>query len=210
MSFETFKKCQMISKKSANLTKLGFDFSNPNLEEEYLKVQSLLVSRYFIGEGSMLTIMKEFDIPSTRTMDILFREFDIKSRSLSDSALLSIEKMRSDPLKNYNSFVHIWHTTWDNKRFHLRSSLEELFAKQLDAKKVPYEIEALRLKYFDTSSNSWKIAIPDFYLPKQNKIVEVKSTYWLDEAQMKCKRNAYRDLGYKFDLFLNGELIPNW
>ena len=202
MSFETFQKSQLYYKRSPNLTRLGFNFENENKLEEYLKIQSMLFTLYHIQEGSMLTIMKEFKIPSTRTMDIIFREFEIKSRTLSEATVLSIEKNRSLPMKNYNSFVHIWHTTWNGQQILLRSSHEKAFAEILDSKKILYFVETLRIKYFDKSSNSFKIAIPDFYLPAQHKIVEVKSNYWLDEIQMKSKRDAYRELGYSFDLFL--------
>ena len=209
MSFESFQKSQLRTKKSINLVKLGFDFEG-DLLAEYLKIQSLLMSRYHIQNESMLTIMKEFDIPSSRTMDILFREFEIKARSLSDATTLSIEYNRSDPLKNAHSFVHIRHDTWDGKKVLLRSSLEQKFAELLDASNTRYEVENMRLKYFDHTQNLYRIAIPDFYLPDHNKIVEVKSTYWLDEQNMRAKANGYIKLGFKFSLYLDGELIENW
>ena len=209
MSFESFKKSQMFSRRSSNLIKLGFDFDG-DLQEEYLKIQNLLMTRYHIQNGSMITIMKEFGIPSSRTMDILFREFEIEARDLSNATLLSISENRSSPLDNVQSFVHIRHKTWDGKNFLLRSSLEQAFASKLDHDKIVYEVECMRVKYFDECQKKFRIAIPDFYLPRTNEIVEVKSDYWLDEENMKCKAKGYRELGFSFSLFLNNTLIKNW
>lgn len=209
MSFESFQKCQMLSKQSTNLTKLGYDFRGDTLSE-YLKVQNLLMTRYHIEQGSMLTIMKEFGIPSSRTMDTLFREFEITARTLSEAATLSIEQERIDPMKNWHSFVHIWHGTWDAKKVLLRSSLEKRLAEFYDTQQIRYEVESLRLKYFDHTQNLYRVAIPDFYLPDDNRIVEVKSTYWLDAENMRAKARGYVNLGFKFSLYLDGELIENW
>ena len=210
MSFETFKQSGLFKQKSKNLQKLGFDFSNPDTLSEYLKIQNLLVTEYFILHGSMITIMKKFGIPSTKTLDILFREFDIEARSLSDACKNSIEEGRSNPIENFNSFVHIWHTTWDGKAVLLRSSVEKRFAQLLDDQREPYEVECLRIKYFDAELQQYRIAIPDFYLPRLHKIIEVKADYWLDPINMESKRIAYQKLGYSFALYLENELIENW
>lgn len=199
----------MLSKRSSNLTKLGYDFGGDALSE-YLKIQNLLMTRYHIEQGSMLTIMKEFGIPSSRTMDILFREFEIAARTLSEATTLSIEQERIDPIKNWHSFVHIWHETWDAKKVLLRSTLEKRLAEFYDTRQIRYEVESLRLKYFDPAQNLYRVAIPDFYLPDDNRIVEVKSTYWLDIENMRAKARGYVDLGFKFSLYLDGEFIENW
>lgn len=209
MSFETFSKSGLLKQKSKNLVKLGFNFSNPNIQEEYLKIQQMLITEYFIKSGSMCTIMKQFDIPSSKTLDILFREFDIQSRSLSVAGVMSMEQGRSDPLSKLK-FTHTWHDTWDKKQVLLRSSHEEDFAKLLDADKEPYEVECMRIRYFDDSLQQHRIAVPDFYLPRQHKIVEVKSEWWLDRPNMESKRIAYQKLGYSFALYLEHKLLDNW
>lgn len=209
MSFETFKQSGLFKQKSKNLEKLGFDFSNPDARGEYLKIQNLLVTEYFILHGSMITIMKKFDIPSTKTLDTLFREFNIQARSLSDANKLSILEGRSTPAEKL-AFVHIWHTTWDGKSVLLRSSIEKRFAELLDQQQEPYDVECLRIKYFDEELQQYRIAIPDFYLPRHHKIIEVKSDYWLKPINMESKRIAYQKLGYSFALYLEHELIENW
>lgn len=68
----------------------------------------------------------------------------------------------------------------------------------------------MRIRYFDAGKGCFRIAVPDFYLPRQHKIIEVKSEYWLDRDNMESKRIAYEKLGYSFALYLEHELIENW
>lgn len=205
---ELFQKSQFYKNKSPNLTKLGFNYDNP-VNEEFLKIQSMLYTEYHIKCESMLTLMKKFNIPSSRTMDIIFRLFDIESRSLSESNINAINTNRSTMPSNH-VFKHIFHKSWFGEIFCLRSSYEEAYAIQLDSNKTKYFVEHLRIKYFHTEQNRYRIAIPDFYLPDSNTIVEVKSNYWLDEKEMRDKKLAYTSLGYNFILNLEHQLLENW
>ena len=49
-----------------------------------------------------------------------------------------------------NSYKQSYHISWDNKNVFLRSSYEEDFANYLDENKILYEVEKLRITYFDT------------------------------------------------------------
>jgi hypothetical protein len=157
----------------------------------------------------MLTLMKKFSIPSSRTMDIIFRLFDIEARSLSESNTNALNANRSTMPSNH-VFKIIFHKSWFGEIFCLRSSYEEDYAIQLDISKTKYFVEHLRIKYFHTEQNRYRIAIPDFYLPDNNTIVEVKSNYWLDEKEMRDKKLAYTRLGYNFILILEHRLLENW
>lgn len=203
MSLTTFYKSQLYTRKSNNLINIGFNFDAPDHSLEYFKIQSLLVTEYNINCESMLTIMKKFNIPSSRTMDILFREFDIEARSLSEAKTLALVEGRSE-VASCTKYVHIWHTTWDDKSVLLRSSYEVNYAKTLDDDKIVYEVECMRIKYFDTQLQKYRIAIPDFYLPDSNTIVEIKATYWLDVENMKSKKQEYQRLGFNFKLIVDG------
>lgn len=207
MLLEKFAKSQFYKQKSPNLAKLGFDYDSP-IEKEFLKIQSMLYTDYHIKCKSMNVIMEEKDIPSSRSMDIIFRLFDIESRSFSESSsnALAVGRSISVPAR----FKAIFHTAWFGETFCLRSSYEEDYAKQLDESQTKYFVEHLRIKYYNTKQNRYRIAIPDFYLPETNTIVEVKSTYWLDEEEMRNKKIAYTDLGYKFILNLEHKLLENW
>lgn len=210
MSLDTFKKSQLYTRKSKNLTKLGFDF-NLDIEIEYYKIQSLLYSLYHIRCESMITIMKMFDIPSSRTMDILFREFEIEARTLSEATMLALETERSILPQNVtnNMFKHGWHKTWDGKSIFYRSSYELNFAQLLDKNKIKYDVECLRIKYFDSDKLKYRIAVPDFYLPTEHKIVEIKSSYWYNEKNMQDKKKEYLKLGFDFELILDGASVES-
>ena len=47
-------------------------------------------------------------------------------------------------------FKDEFHITWDNREVYLRSSYETDFANELDSKQIYYEVESLKIKYFDT------------------------------------------------------------
>lgn len=70
------------------------------------------------------------------------------------------------------------------------------YAKDLDEKQIDYSVEDLRILYWDTQKLKQRIAIPDFYIPSENLIVEIKSEYTLDEQNMKDKVSEYKKHGY--------------
>lgn len=208
MILQKFLKSQFYKNKSPNLLKLGFDYNN-DPESEFLKIQSMLYTEYHIKCESMLTLMKQFNIPSSRTMDIIFRLFDIESRSFSESSQNALLQNRANPRTGI-AYKTIYHKSWFGETFCLRSSYEENYAKLLDQSQTKYFVEHLRIKYFNSTQRRFRIAVPDFYLPETNTIVEVKSTYWLNPEEMRDKKDAYISLGYKFKLNLDNQLLENW
>lgn len=208
MILQAFTESQFYKRRSPNLIKLGFNYDN-DIKSEFLKIQSMLYTEYHIKCESMLTLMNQFNIPSSRTMDIVFRLFDIEPRTFSQSQSNAIITKRID-MPSGIKFKHIFHKSWFGETFCLRSSYEEDYAKKLDKSKTRYFVEHLRIKYLDSNQQRYRIAIPDFYLPDSNTIVEVKSTYWLNESEMKDKKIAYINLGYNFNLCLNHQLLENW
>ena len=72
----------------------------------------------------------------------------------------------------------------------------------LDKQHIDYEVESLRIEYYDSINKENKIAIPDFYIPSTNTIVEIKSNYTLNVQNMLDKKLAYENAGYKFKLIL--------
>ena len=206
MSYQSFIKSQLYKRKSQNLERLGFNYTT-DTELEYFKIQKLLYQEYHIKCESMLTIMKKYEIPSSRTMDILFRLFDIDARSLSDAQTYALSQGRSDAYDHLKfTAKQQWHKTWEGKDVYLRSSYELAYAKELDEKKIRYDTECMRVLYFDSQNQKHRVAIPDFYHPDSNTIVEIKSQYWLDEENMKDKSQEYQKLGFKLQLIVDGEL----
>lgn len=207
MSIESFKLCRLYSHKSQNLIKCGFNFDN-DFESEFKKLQDKISELYNTDMESMVTLMKLFNIPSSKTMYTLFKHLDIKARSLSEATSNANLCNRREAFSN--KFHNYQHTSWNNEKVLLRSSNEINFAKELDENKVLYKVESLRIPYFDKTKNKLRVAIPDFYLPESNTIVEVKSTYWLVEEEMKNKRDKYLELGYSFKLCLDNVLLDIW
>ena len=70
-----------------------------------------------------------------------------------------------------------------------------------------YDVEALRIIYFDAKCNYERTAYPDFFLPETNTIVEVKSIYTLDIQNIKDKFKMYKELGYNVKLLLEHEFV---
>lgn len=77
----------------------------------------------------------------------------------------------------------------------------------MNEQKIDYDMEALRIKYYDSYTKMFRFAVPDFYLPETNTIVEVKSKWTLDKQNMIDKRKAYLELGYNFKLLYEHEFV---
>ena len=63
-------------------------------------------------------------------------------------------------------------------------------------------MEFKRFLYWNTLKDKWCVAIPDFYLPLENKIIEIKSDYYLDVIEMDDKEKEYKKQGYLFELIV--------
>jgi len=122
------------------------------------------------------------------------------SESISNALFTGRSKINPISKSNYKSG---WHTTWDDKKVFLRSSYELDYAKQLDDYKIRYEVESIRIKYFDTLLNRERTAISDFYLLDLNMIVEIKSSYTFDIINTKEKALTFKNNGYNYKLILD-------
>ena len=96
-----------------------------------------------------------------------------------------------------------YHDTWCGTRVFYRSSYELEYCYLLDKQQTIYEMESLRIPYWDSQLQKERIAIPDFYLKETNTIVEVKSFYTYNKQNMIDRLKQYQALGYNFKLFLD-------
>ena len=195
------------------LEKFGFDKSKigtNEIVEEYYKIRNIILD-FYLKNGSNETLLKEqFNyISGGSNFHKILKSLDINSRNQSDAQQFSIEHNRRDliPMGIHYKFKDEYHTTWDNREVYLRSSYETDFANELDNKQIYYEVETIRIKYFDTQRNQFRLAVPDFYLPETNMIIEIKSIFTLDIQNMKDKVKAYKDLGYNFKLILEHQEV---
>ena len=145
---------------------------------------------------------EQYSHPVWESFIKILKRIDIVLRTLKDATLNAYKTGRSTINLN-PTYKTGWHTTWDNKQVFYRSSYELDYAKELDEQKNKYEMEGLRVCYFDTQKCIERTAVPDFYLPETNTIVEIKSSYTYNEQNMNDKIKAYKKHGYNFKLILD-------
>jgi len=182
----------------------GFDLSTIGSEKvynEYEIITNKLKEDYYDNELSSVQMAKKYGHYNTGNFTKILKSLGIKLRTLSNSQMISVKNgVRSTPTNP--RYKNGYHTTWDGRQVFYRSSYELRYAKELDDLKIEYVMESLRILYWDSQKNKQRIAIPDFYLPKNNTIVEIKSEWTLDEQNMKDKEKEYIKHGYKFKLLI--------
>lgn len=183
-------------------------FKKLNINDTNLKIANnkslkLLKEEYFDNELSLLEIREKYGI-QLNTVHFYFKKNGISLRKLGESISLSYKNGKSSP-NPHGPYKEGYHTTWDNKKVYLRSSYEFNYAKQLDDYKIRYEVENIRIRYYDSIEQKERTSIPDFYLPELNMLVEIKSNYTINIQNMKDKFKEYKKLGYKTKLILEGK-----
>lgn len=199
------------------LDRFGFDQSTIGTTKvfgEYGRIRNLVYGLYWDQGMSMTELGKEFNYSSKsgHIPKTVLDRLEIPSRSQSDAQRNFLLKnpdhktpFSEDLFKK--SLVTEEHISWNGKTFFLRSSYEIDFARKLDDTKTLYEVENLRIEYYDSQKEVNRVAIPDFYLPDTNEIVEIKSDFTLDIQEMLDKFDAYKKLGYSCKLILEKEEI---
>lgn len=173
------------------------------VESEYNRIRNIIYDLYWKDNLSPKQIANKFNFSSKHSItQTVFNVLNIPVRNLQEAVKVAYQEGRLDLSKSKNQYKSEYHKTWNNKEVFLRSSYEIDYANELDNKHIDYEVEKLKIKYLDTSCNQECIAIPDFYLPETNTIVEIKSNYTLNLQEMKDKVKAYKDLKYNFKLIL--------
>lgn len=184
----------------------GFDKSKLGtleVENEFNRIRNILYDLYWNKNMSSTDLAKLFNYKSTPT--------NITQKFFKNYLNIPIKNVKYSVLENYlegretvnisiNQYKQQWHTTWNGKEVFLRSSYELDYANELDKQQIDYEVEFKHIKYWNSKEKEYRCAIPDFYIPSQNLIIEIKSSYTLDEQNMKDKMKAYKDLGYNFKL----------
>lgn len=193
-----------------NLISFGLDISKFGTEDiynEYNKVKNILYTEYIINELSPKDIYDKYNcstyINHNETILHIIKSFGIKHRSYSEATKNAVLQGKLDDVYALNQYKCGWHKSWNGKEHYLRSSYEFDYANSLDELQIDYETEYFHIKYFHTDQQTFKCAIPDFYLPETNTIVEIKSNYTLSIQEMKDKFKAYTELGYNTKLILD-------
>lgn len=180
----------------------GFDkskYGTVDVEDEFNRIKDILYDLYWNKHKSSTEIAKQFNYtsnPTNITQKIFKQILHIPVKTCKQSTQENFIENRINLGEANNQYVHGWHITWNNKEVYYRSQYELDYANELDSKQIDYEMETLRIKYFDSQTNEFRCAIPDFYIPSENMIVEIKSSYTLDVQNMKDKFIEYRNKGY--------------
>ena len=205
------KECKQIYKIIPTLSKyFNFDITTIKtlqIFDEVNRIKNMLYNEYWIEQHSSSEICNKYNYPSAANLTAkIFHYLNIPVKTNKES---NIENYLFGRIKPHSSQIYKqqWYTTWNNKEVYLHSSFELDYAKELDEQQIDYDVEYLRIKYWDSQKKEYRCAIPDFYIPSTNTIVEIKSSYTLDKQNMKDKMKAYKDLGYNFKLICDHQEI---
>lgn len=184
----------------------GFDktkIGTIDAENEFNRVRNYLYDLYWNKNMSSKQLAEMFNYtsnPTNITQKFFKKYLNIPVKSVKYATIENYIEGREGVTFIRNQYKATWHTTWNGKEVYLRSSYELDYAKELDEKQIDYEVENLRIKYFNSQYNEYRCAIPDFYISSENLIVEIKSAWTLDIQEMKDKKKAYLEQGYNFKL----------
>lgn len=207
-----------LLKNPVNLQKLGFNIStigSPRVYDEWNKLGDILRQLYVQENYSITDIQRKFDIKSSRTVQLLLIHFNIIRRTPREGSRLALYnnhynvQPQQRHVSNKSCYKHGWHITWNGDSVYYRSSYELDYCQILDRQQIKYLMENFKIPYFDSIQHKQRIAIPDFYLPDSNMIIEVKSKYTYDKQNMIDRMNAYKALGYGFKLILDHKEYNN-
>jgi hypothetical protein len=183
----------------------GFDINKKGTNEfynEFDRIVNMLKEDYFDKELSLTEIANKYKM-NYQTVHMVFKKIGIIARTISEAGYLAAKngKGNSDNAVSY-PYKSGYHINWKGKEVHYRSNYEKEYYSILDEKKVNYEIENLRIVYYDTQKKKFRIAIPDIYIKDMNEIIEIKSKWTLDEINMNDKIKAYKTLGYNVKVMI--------
>src|SRR3989344_5308508 len=106
-----------------------------------------------------------------KIQNLTIEEKKIMGRKISKSLKIGVAEGRVKPnLKGFKTE----YKTKNGELLILRSGWEAEVAKLLDQLNVEWEYEPFYVKYFNTEIKLMSNTLPDFYIPKQNLIIEVK------------------------------------
>ena len=157
--------------------------------------KALLIDMYFDKKMSMLDIQREYGV-NVNTLHKFAKKTGFSLRTISQGSMLAFAEGRKILSVNAQpTFKQGWHTTWEGKQVYYRSSYEHDVCVDFDDKRVPYEMESLRISYHDSQKCQTRTALPDFHLPDSNEIHEAQRVYFFNKINMQDKFRVTAKLG---------------
>ena len=194
------RSCKEFVQNVVTFRKLGCNLSK-GLEKAALEARQKILELYVEDRLSAPEIWKQYGIGYT-TLRAYLQEAGGHTRTRKGGVQVGVEESRIKPRLG-PQYKHGTYRTWEGKEIFYRSSYELEYAIYLDEQRIRYDVEDLRIRYFDTQKGEERIAIPDFHLLDTNEIVEIKSSWTYDEQNMKDKFAAYRKAGFISRLILD-------
>ena len=168
----------------------------PDTEIQLQSLRDKIYNLYHTQGYSSSEIRDYLNIPlPDGHMPAVLKQLGIARRNNSESQIAHILKNGMRPNKS-NRYKTGWFIDHQDKQHFYRSSYELNAYEYLTKKCINFDTETLRIKYVDSQKN---IIIGRL-------IVEIKSDYTLDIINMRDKFNAYRKLGFRPILILNGKV----
>lgn len=199
--------CKVGKKKSQINTLIKYFEFNPtavgtaDVFAEWDRVRNMLYKLYHIDGLSSTDIAKKYDYPSP--CNLPGKVFKYLAIDRKDNSQATFENFLNGKLSRHSEHPNYksgWHQTWYGDSVYLRSSYEYKLAQLLDEKKIYYQVECMSIPYVDIDGKC-RVAIPDFYIPHANLIIEVKSSYTLNAQNTLVKAKKYLEKGYDFKLY---------
>lgn len=183
----------------------GFDNHKKGTNEfynEFDRIVNSLKEDYFNNELSLTELANKYNM-NYQTVHMVFKSLNIIARTNIEAGYLAVKNGKV----NYDNAVSFpyksgYHITWKGKEVHYRSNYEKEYYYLLDKNKIEYQVENLKISYYDTQKKKIRVAIPDIYIKDNNEIIEIKSKWTLDEINMNDKIKAYKKLGYNVKLMI--------
>ena len=179
--------------------------------EEFIRIQNKLYELYISKNLSTLDILKIYNSYKSTPQNFakILKTLDIPIRNKSEASYNAIKNNKNIIHKDIKTqFKTGWHIDWQGNKWFYRSSYELNYMIELDLKKIKYQVEDLRILYWDSQKCIQRIAIPDFFLPDTNEIVEIKGYNWkseLTKQNMRDKFKEYKRCGFKPHLIAYGK-----
>lgn len=205
------KICRKYQLFPALIKYFGFDetkIGTIGIYEEFERIKELIREEYHINRLSLSELISKYS--DEKLHHEIFRKIlkalGIERRTISKALSQAIYDGKIDQdFKKKKYYKQGWHISWNGKKFFYRSSYELNYCKILDDQMIDYEMEKLRFWYWDTQKQKQRVAIPDFYIPVDNMIVEIKSNWTYDEQNMRDRVKAFEEHGYIFKMILEGK-----
>ena len=173
------------SRVSASLRKLWLEGKHPRQLETYNQRRNRLEKM----AATLRKLGKEGKLP---VQNLTFEQRQKMGKKISKSL---IEGIKSGRIKLSPSWKRVKY-----KDLLLRSQWEKIVARFLDRNRFKWEYGSLKVEYFDSDRKTNAVTIPDFYLPFQNLIIEVKSNAEYNSQKTKDKSQAIIQNGFNFIL----------